>query len=390
MFVEIHLLQNFSPANLNRDDTGAPKDCEFGGHRRARISSQCLKRAIRAEFRRQQLLPEEHLGLRTKRVLDELARQLCARGKDEAEARQVAQALLGGVKLGFKDDGKSEYLLFLGRREIARVSEICLQHWDALQAAAASASEGQAPDGSKGQKKGKAEASKAVPNEARRAVEQALDGGRAADLALFGRMLADLPERNVDAACQVAHAISTNRVSMELDFYTAVDELKPEDTAGADMMGTVEFTSACFYRYANVDLRGLRENLDGDEELARQTLRAFVRASIDAVPSGKQNSMAAHNPPSLVMAVARERGLWNLANAFVRPVWPTQQDDLVQGSIKRLDDYWGRLTAMYGRDGLAGVWVCLLEDVALGPLGTARVTSVDQLIEGVLGAASFV
>jgi CRISPR system Cascade subunit CasC len=49
MFIELHILQNFAPSNLNRSDTGAPKDCEFGGHRRARISSQCLKRAIRRD-----------------------------------------------------------------------------------------------------------------------------------------------------------------------------------------------------------------------------------------------------------------------------------------------------------------------------------------------------
>src|SRR5690606_30773078 len=162
---------------------------------------------------------------------------------------------------------------------------------------------------------------------------KSLDGGRAVDLALFGRMLADLPDRNVDAACQVAHAISTHRVSAEFDYYTAVDDLKPDDTSGADMIGTVEFNSACYYRYANIDLRQLVKNLKGeaeevDAELAEAAVRAFLIASRDAIPTGKQNSFAARNAPSFFLAVVRDRGAWSLANAFVAPVNGQQEGGL--------------------------------------------------------------
>src|SRR5207248_4571476 len=155
-------------------------------------------------------------------------------------------------------------------------------------------------------KQQKAEAKSAVPDEVQKAVPALLDGGKAADLALFGRMLADLPEKNVDAACQVAHAISTNKIhSMEMDYYTAVDDIN-NDNPGADMIGTVEFNSACFYRYATLDVAeligGYRDEkktrpfgLQGDNELARTTADAFLKAFINAVPTGKQNSFAAHN-----------------------------------------------------------------------------------------------
>src|ERR1700726_3904869 len=76
MFIEIHAIQNFAPSNLNRDDTGSPKDCEFGGHRRARVSSQCLKRAVREAFRRDQLLPKDRLARRTKRFVEEAVKRL--------------------------------------------------------------------------------------------------------------------------------------------------------------------------------------------------------------------------------------------------------------------------------------------------------------------------
>jgi len=204
-------------------------------------------------------------------------------------------------------------------------------------------------------------------------------------------MLADLPDRNVSAASQVAHALSTHQVSMEFDFYTAVDDLRPEDTEGADMLGIVEFNSACFYRYANVDLAQLSENLAGDAVLAQRTLDAFIRASVSAIPTGKQNSMAAHNPPALVFAVARERGLWSLANAFLQPVRPQRDGDLMGQSAKALDRYWGQLSAMYGQGSIAGMWMAMLDgEQQLVHLGSARQTNLQAVVQGVLDAASIV
>jgi len=225
-------------------------------------------------------------------------------------------------------------------------------------------------------------------SEIRQALLAVLDGGKAADLALFGRMLADLPDKNIDAASQVAHAISTNKISMEFDFYTAVDDLRPQDTAGADMLGTIEFNSACFYRYANVDLAQLTQNLGNDRDLARQTLAAFLRASITAIPTGKQNSMAAQNPPSFLLAVVREHGCWSLANAFLQPIRPDGGGDLVQHSVNALDRYWGQLSRMYGTAGiLATAAVSLADDAPLDALAGARVPDFTTLVDRVLATA---
>lgn len=383
MIIELHILQNFAPSNLNRDDTGSPKDCEFGGYRRARISSQCFKRAMRQAFKEQKLIDEANLAARTKRLVDEIAGRLEEKGKTEDEARRVVETILNGAKLTVKDDGKTQYLLFLGTDEIKAIADLCVQHWDALSAIAAAPAveEGSARRGrSRDVKKAGAEA---VPAEVRKALLEVLNGGRATDLALFGRMLADLPEKNIDAASQVAHAISTNKLSMEFDFYTAVDDLRPEDTQGSDMLGTVEFNSACFYRYANVDVGQLKENLHGDEELAHKTIAAFVRAAVTAVPSGKQNSMAAQNPPSFVFVVARDAGLWSLANAFVKPVRPTQGSDLIENSIKALDEYWGQLATMYGAEQIRGKWVASLMPNGLTNLKNDKVNSVGEIINKV-------
>jgi CRISPR system Cascade subunit CasC len=389
VFVELHLLQNFVPSCLNRDDTNSPKDCEFGGFRRARISSQCLKRAVRRYFKEHRLLPAEDLGQRTKRLADEVAGRLNGkRGRDEV-VRAVAR-LLASVKLALEED-RTQYLLFLGDREIEGVVRLVEKHWDALTKPVEEPApqEGTpAPAKRKSAKEKKKEASGGLPKEVGAELLKALDGGGAADLALFGRMLADLPEKNIDAACQVAHAISTNRVSVEMDYFTAVDDLKPEDTAGADMIGTVEFNSACYYRYACLDLRQLAENLGcpGSDPAVRRAAGAFLLAAVRAIPTGKQNSMAAINPPSLVFAVARPGHPCNLANAFVHPVRADGERGLVEKSILALDDYWGRVTGMYGDDGARGA-LCADTDLPLTHLSGFRKASVAEAVEAALAHA---
>jgi CRISPR system Cascade subunit CasC len=389
MRLEVHVLQNFAPSNLNRDDTGSPKDAEFGGHRRARISSQCIKRAVRRYFEDADLIEKEHRGERTKRLAKAVADYLVSKGRKEAESIVAAQAGVSAFlsKSEAKEgDHKTPYLLFLGLSEIARFGDLVNEHWEAF--TAAPTEEKPAEDGKKKRGAKKGDSGPKVPDGFDKAVSKLLDGGKAADLALFGRMLADLPENNVDAACQVAHAISTNKIhTMEMDYYTAVDDLKPNDTAGADMIGTVEFNSACFYRYANLDLGQLVKNLQGDTELARKTVEAFLTSTIHAVPTGKQNSFAAHNPPSLVYAVVRTGPPVSLANAFVKPVSPGRDGNLVDLSVKELDGYYGKLTKMYGNGGQKEAAVCCLDEGTLTSLKPYEKTSVSDVISTVIKAA---
>lgn len=351
--VEIHALQNFAPSNLNRDDTGAPKDALFGGTRRARVSSQCLKRAVRQHFAdlvKAQTWDPEDLAVRTKRVLQELTEALVAMGRSESEVSEKGRAALAAVELGVKDDGKSEYLLFLGQREIGEVARIVHEQWEGIGASDSSPEEGKKAG------KAKKQAAKAAPPELKRALDSVFNGGKAVDVALFGRMLADMPAKNQNAACQVAHAISTHAVEREFDFYTAVDDLKPDDTAGADMMGTVEFNSACFYRYAVVDWDKLVENLQGDRELALKGLRGFLEGFVLAEPTGKQNTFAAHNPPEFVALSVRRNGApRSLANAFETAVMVRKGESLTRRSAEELIRKGNALQAAFGGEGATTV-----------------------------------
>ncbi len=307
-FIEIHALQNFAPSNLNRDDTGAPKDAFFGGTRRARVSSQCLKRAIREYFKAQN---KDWVADRTKRVVDALVDRLSEVLKDHNDfsaenlfkAIEAAVNSLGGKKTVKVDKEKktTDVLLFLSQKEIDSLAQTIKESFaDLLKAK--------------------------LPEPVIKSLNDAIDGEDrsrlSVDVALFGRMLAVMPDKNQYAACQVAHAISTHSVEREFDFYTAVDDRKPEDTTGADMMGTIEFNSACFYRYAVVDWEKLVANLQGNTTLAEKGLQAFLDGFVIAEPTGKQNSFAAHNPPEFIsISVSRNTAPRNLANAFETPIY---------------------------------------------------------------------
>jgi CRISPR system Cascade subunit CasC len=362
MFVEVHAIQNFAPANLNRDDTNNPKDAEFGGVRRARISSQCIKRAIRNNPVFAETTGAD-VGTRTKWLVDLLRKGLVAAGKSAEEATEILTAFVPefASKLD-RNSEKTAVLLYLSPAEVDGIVQALLDNWEDL------------PEGAK--------------KLAKDLVKRYKGQTSAPDIALFGRMLAEQPELGLDAACQVAHALSTHRVTMEMDFYTAVDDLNPEDTAGAGMMGFTGFDSACFYRYARIDWKQLLDNLNGDTALARRTVEGFLRASVAAVPSGKQTSFAANNPPSFLLAVVRQDGMgWSLANAFEKPVYARGDSGLVVPSVSALDGYWGRLCQVYGVGSLARTAALALEDdLPLEHLNEDRVETLDAWVEAVADA----
>ena len=378
--VEVHALQNFAPSNLNRDDTGAPKDALFGGARRARISSQCLKRSIRQYFSglvEQNILASDDVAFRTKRILDAIVKSLVDKGRAEAEAEEKVRLALGAMELTVKEDGKSEYLMFLGQRELSGIADIIHDKWDSITASETVPAEGKKPG------KAKKQAAQNADPELKKALDKVFNGGKAVDVALFGRMLADMPERNQNAACQVAHAISTHSVEREFDFYTAVDDLKPEDTAGADMMGTVEFNSACFYRYAVVDWEKLVENLQNDRELAAKALRAFLEGFVVAEPTGKQNTFAAHNPPEFVaVSVRRNAAPRNLANAFEIPIRVKKEESLTKKSAEELARKAQTLQVAFG--GEEQTFILNLIEVKLNGLGTIAPALKDLLDKAIL------
>ncbi len=332
MIIELHILQNFAPSNLNRDDTNSPKECEFGGYRRARVSSQCIKKSIRdsAVFKD---AVNGKMGVRTKQLIIQIGEIITEKQGGNDKVNKIVADIFNEAGLTSDKGLKTDVIVFIDKQAMEQIAQLVKNKLTDLE-------------------KEDKETKKVLISELASAVETLV---KTPDIALFGRMLAVKPDSplgkrtlNIPAACQVAHAISTHKVGVEFDFYTAVDDLQPEAETGAGMMGTIEFNSACFYRYANIDCAQLKKNLGDDKALTQKSVEAFIRAAVHAIPTGKQNSFAAQNPPSFVFAVARKSGAWSLANAFAKPVWVGENGDLIEESTVKLVDYWGKLAKAYG------------------------------------------
>ena len=320
-FLQFHLLTTYPPSNPNRDDQGRPKQATVGGVPRLRLSSQALKRAIRECDYFQRGL-EGHLGTRTKRMATELTTKLVEQGIDHDRAREIA-VQIGQVFTKIEPSKKGEpqktdgtTLAFISPDEWALARELA----------------------------GKALAGEKLPEtkELTKTILRKADG--AVDVAMFGRMLADAPEYNREAAVQVAHAITTHRAQSEDDWFTGVDDLNKREDTGAGHLGESAFGSGVFYLYACVNVDLLVENLEGDRALAERGMDALVRALATATPRGKQNSYAHHPRAMYIRAEKGKAQPRDLSGAFFTPV----AGDLEHDSIARLEELAGQLDRAYG------------------------------------------
>lgn len=356
--VDIHILQTVPPSNLNRDDTGTPKTAVYGGARRSRVSSQAWKRATRIAF--SELLDRRDLGVRTKRLGELLAERIKTLAPDLGEqAAELATETFKAVGLKVSDPdkgGESGYLVFLSTRQIDNLAE----------AAVAAAHAG-------------GKLTKALKA---RNVKALADRDHSVDIALFGRMVADVPDINVDAAAQVAHAISVHPVDNEYDYYTAVDDRKEAvEETGAGMIGTVEFNSATLYRYATVDVDRLRDNL-GDPLAVRRALEAFLRAFVTSMPSGKQNTFANRTLPDAVVVMLRDAQPISFVVAFEEPVLDGLTTGRVRKATERLAEYAADVEQAYGARPVRS-WVTRVGDRTKAIASLGDEVSMDELVAAV-------
>lgn len=304
LFLDIHAVQTLPPSNINRDDTGSPKTAMYGGARRSRVSSQSWKRAIRIYFKNHG--DEAKVGVRTLEIVRYLADKIQAidPAKSDQEAMLLAESTIN-TAVAKKNKQRTKGLFFIGHRQAEELAAAAL----------------------------------AGIND-KKSLQAILKDNPSIDLALFGRMVVDDPSLNEDASAQVAHAISTHAVQSEFDFYTAVDDKRPEDNAGAGMLGTIEFNSSTLYRYANVAVHELLHQL-GDKEATVNALRLFVEAFANSMPTGKATSFAQQTLPQAVIVSLRSDRPVNLVSAFERPV--RSRDGYVFKSLQRLHDEYGKV-----------------------------------------------
>ncbi len=429
MLIEVHIIQNHAPSNLNRDDSGSPKSAMFGGYRRARISSQCLKRCYRTSqtFR----AAVDSIGMHTTSMPDEVLRRVSSDGVNltEVERTNLAKALLAVVKKGEGGGGEGgpdsdSTTDQAGQVDKAKAGKEKLKtaqsvFWRELEI---DALVGAVKDWAKGDKKKEFDAKEALKPVGLNWT------GIPVDMALFGRMVTSDLMHNVEASSQFAHAISTHEWQREFDLWTRVDDRRDKRLdfyrsafgaeekleSGTDGMGDAEFTSACYYSYFNVNFDALVDNLTGkalkhdlddskDREDAKKracdAVAGLIKAAIFERPTGKFNSMASPSLPTLVLVEVRDSHVAvSYADAFAKPVDPkneeTQNDqgqiervDLSKESAKRLLEEANRITRAFSRDARARYVFTGGQDVGAalenGSVPAEAVDSVDDLITNV-------
>ncbi len=336
MLIQIHILQNYAPSNLNRDDTGSPKEAMFGGVKRGRISSQCLKRSMRHSTVFAEAFKENGLlATRTKRLPGLIDAELEAMDVDDETRAAIVvripeigrESTKGGGTKTEEGEIETKQLIFLSPNELRPLAEKLLAVY---------------------QKQADKKWPKVKIGDITKALGKSVPVS--VDVAMFGRMTTSAAFEDVAAAVQVAHSLTTHAIAQEFDYFTAVDDISGE--SGAGMIGDVEFNSATHYKYLNIHWEQLVKNLGGEVNIARQAVLSLLEAAAIAQPSGKQNSFAAHNLPDFILVEVDQKNLpVSYANAFLKPVRHSFEKSLMDVSVSNLDDYRQRLGKTYGLNG---------------------------------------
>lgn len=333
MLIDIHMLKNYPPVNLNRDDTGSPKTCWFGGVQRGRISSQCQKRS----WRKSNLFGNSfgETGIRTRKLPELIKEEIIGRGFDKSFADAAAEKTTGIANKEGKEnkDGLTGQIIFYSPQDVTVVADIMIELYEECGKSV--------KDFSKLKAKDIASSFKDIKT---RPIT--------IDIAMFGRMVTSNAFRDVEAAVQVAHAISTHAVNQESDYYTAADDLL-EDTeeTGAGMIGDIDFNACCFYQYVSIDTDQLKENLKDSPDAQKYLetlLPAFIKVMAYANPSGKQNSFAGHTLPSLMcVEIKRDKIPVSYANAFAKPI-NVKKGNVIDDSVRALAEEIDKTDKAYG------------------------------------------
>ncbi len=370
MLYEIHMLKNYPATNLNRDETGAPKTCEFGGAVRGRISSQCLKRTWRTSELFKELVGQENLGIRTRTLPELVAAKLLERGNDPELVQEIKGKVSGiANKDGAenKDPSKTAQIAFYSNQDIEAVTN-CVEQYILKNPSV------------KDIKKIKAKDILAD-------IKDANVRPITLDIALFGRMVTSNAFRDVEASMQVAHAVSTNRIVLESDYYTAMDDMLDGQTmenSGAANIGDVDYNSSCYYLYASVDSDALVKNLEYSEDaedIVKKAIPAIIRTMALTNPSGKQNSFAGNVLPSAVLVECKEKKIpVSMVNAFAEPV---SNRELVKDSIDRLAKECNMLNRNYGIPVEKRVWFCVDKYEIDAPEESVKCATFNDLVNEV-------
>lgn len=380
-FIEAHLIHPLPPSCINREESNRPKTCKFGGYSRSRVSSQCWKRSIRLNMQTSlsdmdfavRTMPEKHLAkaiadLVDEKTANEVANLACscffpksraAKARDAKKESKAKSTKKGsdeqvsetGDDTTNKEDEKKAVLRFLSKSGYDRFVSLVRDNIQVLSAGT-------------------------VCDELKSLLSDALFK-RSPGIGVFGRMIAELPEHDVESAVQVAHAISTNVCDTESDYFTAIDDLNATDDKGAAHLNDQEFVCPVYYRYLAMNVEQLDEYLQNDEHL-RKIVAMWLTSIATIVPQAKKTSFAHFALPEFMAVTYKTSGApTNLVGAFMNPVL----DNLAVNSVNKLCEYWNKLSVMFPQTGLKVGGFATIHDLAVEPVSWEKMATVDELID---------
>ena len=340
LFLDIHAIQTVPPANINRDDTGSPKTAQYGGVTRARVSSQSWKRAIRKHFNENGDI--KNVGIRSLEIVKYIASKIVQKDSSISlqEAMDLAEKTLNAAKISTKDQ-KAKALFFISDSQADKLAQASIDK-----------------------------------NTDKKFLQDILNSSTSIDIALFGRMVADDPSLNEDASSQISHAISTHAIESEFDFFTAVDDLAPEDNAGAGMLGTIEYNSSTLYRYGNIALHDFYKQL-GDKTSTINSTKLFIEAFVKSMPTGKINTFANQTLPQAVVVSLRSDRPVNMVSAFEEPV--KSESGYVNKSIEKLFTEYTKYDKIIEKPIFTAY--LLLDDIEVNNIGKSEASLKELLMD---------
>lgn len=387
MLIEVHMLKNYPATNLNRDETGAPKTCMFGGVQRGRISSQCLKHSWRTSKLLEDAVGKDMFSKRTRKLRDIIEEHLREHDVSDNDIEIIISKVI--EILGVKEEKlKTKQIIAYSPADIEYIKEIAeffVKHIKEITDSIVNQQNinQEKQEKTKVKKKEKWEKS----DEWKEIQKKNVNRANTLDVALFGCMVTSDAFANVEASMQVAHAISTNRVYMESDYFTAVDDLINEsDTeTGSAIIGDIDYNSSCYYIYASLDTDKLRENLkycDNADEVMKTAIPALLETIVYTNPSGKQNSFAGHSLPSAILVECKEKHIpVSYANAYEIPVKPYKDSGIVTQSVERLRDECLKISSCYGIPVEKRLWFTVKPEISFENDSAVNCSNFMELIE---------
>lgn len=318
--LNIDILRFLPPCRCNRNDNGDQKSIDINGTRRLYVSSQCIKSNIRKYF-----------GFKTFSDISYIEDKLNNYSEDmEDESYNLTEkdynSLIGKKNSGGNKSSNKKTSKKKSKENSEDVAEETIN------------TESENGSSSSGSDNVCIHTSLKELYELRNPVDKDKKDVKVIynpniEISLFGRMYANDKDWNVEAACQVSHAVSIQKTEFEDD--TWVCRQSDMSKLGCITMGTSNIGSAIVYYSVNLNIKDLLKKYNNDVEAVKKYVAKFLVATY-AHPLESGANGTNHNSQPLFFNVTIGNFIpHNHLEVFYKPVEPDSDIDSIKETLKQ-------------------------------------------------------